>query len=468
MSEPEALFSVLRQSADAQCVAAIERAVREAVDRDLCRVNALTFAARHGLNEERVMAAFLHAARLGLFELSWNVLCPGCGGVLDAGATLKTLNREEYACGLCASGYEPILDEMVEVTFTVSSRVRRIAAHSPDTLPEVEYYRQIFWGSGVDLPETLGDSLAAFTIDSIELPPGEKAVLSVQLPSDFVILFDPVTHGAQFIDVKGEPTRERQTLSMVFNKLQTLVGTVELQPGPLRVSLDNQTDRRVLPGLWIAGDRLHDLLGRRRPFLTAKRLLTNQTFRDIYRTDTLDVDQRLKITSLTFLFTDLKGSTALYERVGDLVAYDLVRQHFRVLHEVVAAEAGAVVKTIGDAVMATFPTPDRALAAALRMREEMARINSERNNEDLLLKIGIHEGPCLAVTLNDHQDYFGQTVNMAARVQGLASSRAIIVTKPVVDDPNAAKILEKSGLHPTMQHAVLRGIGEETMVYEIP
>jgi class 3 adenylate cyclase len=468
VSEPEALFSVLRQSADAQCVAAIERAVREAADRDLCRVNALTFAAQHGLNEERVIAAFLHAARLGLFELSWNVLCPGCGGVLDAGATLKTLNREEYACGLCASGYEPILDEMVEVTFTVNSRVRRIAAHSPDTLPEVEYYRQIFWGSGVDLPETLGDSLAAFTIDSIELPPGEKAVLSVQLPSDFVILFDPVTHGAQFIDVKGEPTRERQTLSMVFNKLQTLVGTVELRPGPLRVSLDNQTDRRVLPGLWIAGDRLHDLLGRRRPFLTAKRLLTNQTFRDIYRTDTLDVDQRLKITSLTFLFTDLKGSTALYERVGDLVAYDLVRQHFRVLHEVVAAEAGAVVKTIGDAVMATFPTPDRALAAALRMREEMARINAERNNEDLLLKIGIHEGPCLAVTLNDHQDYFGQTVNMAARVQGLASSRAIIVTKPVVDDPNAAKILEKSGLHPTMQHAALRGIGEETMVYEIP
>ena len=468
MSEPEALFSVLRQSADAQCVAAIERAVREAPDRDLCRVNALTFAAQHGLDEERVIAAFLHAARLGLFELSWNVLCPGCGGVLDAGATLKTLNREEYACGLCASGYEPILDEMVEVTFTVSSRVRHIAAHSPDTLPEVEYYRQIFWGSGVDLPETLGDSLAAFTIDSIELPPGEKAVLSVQLPNDFVILFDPVTHGAQFIDVKGEPTRERQTLSMVFNKLQTLVGTVELRPGPLRVSLDNQTDRRVLPGLWIAGDRLHDLLGRRRPFLTAKRLLTNQTFRDIYRTDTLDVDQRLKITSLTFLFTDLKGSTALYERVGDLVAYDLVRQHFRVLHEVVAAEAGAVVKTIGDAVMATFPTPDRALAAALRMREEMARINSERNNEDLLLKIGIHEGPCLAVTLNDHQDYFGQTVNMAARVQGLASSRAIIVTKAVVDDPNAAKILEKSGLHPTMQHAALRGIGEETTVYEIP
>jgi class 3 adenylate cyclase len=468
MSESEALFGVLRQSADADCAAAIEREVREANDRDLCRINVLDFAAKHRLDEERTVAAFLHAARLGLFELSWNVLCPGCGGVLDAGATLKTVNHEEYACGLCAAGYEPTLDEMVEVTFTVSARVRRIAAHSPDTLPEVEYYRQMFWSSGVDLPETLGDSLAKFTVDSIELAPSERAVLSVHLPDDFVIIFDPVTHGTQFLDVKGEPTQERQTLSMVFNKVKAPVGTVEMRPGPLRLSLENRTDRRVLPALWIAGDALHQLLGKRKPFLTAKRLLTNQTFRDIYRADTLDVDQRLKITSLTFLFTDLKGSTALYERVGDLVAYDLVRQHFRILHEVVAAEAGAVVKTIGDAVMATFSTPDRALAAALRMREEMTRINAERHNDDLLLKIGIHEGPCLAVTLNNSQDYFGQTVNLAARVQGLASSRAIFVTQSVVEDPKAAKILEKSGLRPTMQHAALRGFADATTVYEIP
>jgi class 3 adenylate cyclase len=388
--------------------------------------------------------------------------------VLDAGATLRSVDRDEYDCGLCAAGYKPTLDEMVEVTFTVSPRVRNIGAHNPDTLPEVEYYRQIFWSSGVDLPDTLGDSLAGFTIDSIELPPGEKAQLSVQLPDKFVIVFDPVTHSTQFLDVKGEPTHERQTLSMVFNRLRAPVGTVEMRPGPLRLSLDNQTDRRVLPALWIAGDPLHDLLGKRRPFLTAKRLLSNQTFRDIYRTDTLSIDQRLKITSLTFLFTDLKGSTALYERVGDLVAYDLVRQHFHVLYDVVAAERGAVVKTIGDAVMATFVTPDRALAAALRMREEMTRINAERNNEDLLLKIGIHEGPCLAVTLNNSQDYFGQTVNLAARVQGLASSRAIFVTQSVVDDSRAAKILESSGLHPTMQRAALRGIADETTVFEIP
>src|SRR5246500_22423 len=112
MSEARNLFSVLRQSADPETVDAIEKLVQDAPDRALCRVNVLAFAAKDGLDEERAIAAFLHAARLGLFELSWNVLCPGCGGVLDAGTTLKTLNREEYACGLCASGYQPILDDM--------------------------------------------------------------------------------------------------------------------------------------------------------------------------------------------------------------------------------------------------------------------------------------------------------------------------------------------------------------------
>jgi len=185
---------------------------------------------------------------------------------------------------------------------------------------------------------------------------------------------------------------------------------------------------------------MHDLLGKRKHFLTAKRLLTNPTFRDISRTDTLDVDQRLKITSLTFLFTDLKGSTELYERVGDLVAYDMVREHFRVLHEVVASHAGAVVKTIGDAVMATFATPDQAVAAALEMRDAMGNLHA-RAEHDLVLKIGVHEGPCLAVMVNDRLDYFGQTVNIAARVQGLAVSRSIFATKTVVNDKQAADLL---------------------------
>lgn len=469
MTEAQTLFTALRQSADAAAVDAIERLVQEAPDRGLCRINALDFAARRGLDPDRVIAAFLHAARLGMFELSWSVLCPGCGGVLDAGASLKTVHQSEYVCALCATGYEPTLDEMVEVTFTVSPRVRRIAAHDPSSLPPGEYVRQIFWSSGMDFPEgSFEQILDEICLDLIELPAGEKALLSLTLPPQFVIVFESVTHTAQFIDVKGEPTRERQALSIVFNRARAPTTTIEMRPGPLRLSLDNRTDTRVVPGVYVANDKMHELLGKRKPFLTAKRLLSNQTFRDIYRTSTLDVDQRLKITSLTFLFTDLKGSTDLYERVGDLVAFDIVREHFQVLHEIIAAESGAVVKTIGDAVMATFPAPDRALAAALRIREAMRSLNAQHKSEDLLLKIGIHEGPCLAVTLNDRQDYFGQTVNIASRVQGMAVSRSILATGAVVDHPSTSALLESDGIKPTARRLPVRGIADELSVYEIP
>jgi class 3 adenylate cyclase len=463
--EADALFAALRESAKPEAVAAIERLITEAPDRALCRINALAFAAEHKLDEEEVIAAFLHAAKLGIFDLSWNILCPGCGGVLNSGTTLKTVNQADYSCALCAAAYEPTLDEMVEVTFTISPRVRKIAAHDPQTLPWIEYFRQLFWSSGVDLPndDRLANLIKEITLQTVELPPGEKVELSLQAPEAFLIVFDPVAHMSQFIDVKGEPTREQQSLAFVMTKDHAPTGTLEMRPGPLRIFLENRSASRTLPGIWIAGDKLHDLLGRRRAFLTAKRLLTNQTFRDIYRTDTLAVDQRLKITSLTFLFTDLKGSTELYERVGDLAAFDLVRAHFRVLNKIVAEQKGAVVKTIGDAVMATFPTPDRAMAAAFKMREAVKDLNG-----DLLLKIGIHTGPCLAVSLNDRQDYFGQTVNIAARVQGLATSRSIFATREVVADSESCRLLKENRIAATPQTRSLRGIANQFEIFEIP
>src|SRR6185312_10466592 len=376
MSEAHPLFDVLCKSADADCATALERLVREAPDRRLNRINVLDFARREGLNEQRAITAFLQATQIGLLDMSWNVLCPSCGGVLDANATLKTVRSKEYYCAFCACSSEATLDDLVEVSFTVSPRVRKIAAHNPDDLPIWEYHRQMFWGTGVDLPDEKFDATCQkLSLDAVELPAGEKALLSLQLPAEFVIVFEPVTHAAQYIEVKGEPTGERQNLALVYNNVLAPTGTLELRPGPLRLSLENRTGGRVLPTVWIAANDLQALTSKRRPFLNAKRLLSNQAFRDIYRTDTLDVDQRLKITSLTFLFTDLKGSTELYERVGDLVAFDLVREHFRTLNEIVAAEGGAVVKTIGDAVMATFLTPDHALAAAIRMRDAMRKLN---------------------------------------------------------------------------------------------
>ena len=469
MRDVQAQFSVLKQTADPSVADAILNLIAKGQDRELNRINVLDFSTRTGLDEERVISGFLHASRLGLFDLTWNVLCPGCGGVLDAHSTLKSLRHDDYHCGLCACGYEASVDEQVEVAFTVSPQVRRIAAHDPNTLPIWDYFKQVFWSSGVDLNEESFESLSNdVVLDALELPPREKAVLSLQLPPNFIIVFEPVTHAAQFIDVQGEPTRERQQLSLIYNRIQAPVGTMTLRPGPLRLSLDNQTDVRVLPSVFIAAEALHHLIGKRKPFLTAKRMLTNQTFRDVYKADNLNIDQRLKITSLTFLFTDLKGSTALYERVGDLVAFDLVRAHFHALLEIISSEKGAVVKTIGDAVMATFNRPEQALAAGLRIRAAMEKLNVERGTRDLVVKIGIHEGSCLAVMLNERQDYFGQTVNIAARVQGLSTSHAIHVTGSVIDAPAVTAILDKEAITPIQKQAALRGIADKMVVYEIP
>ncbi|MGF6312352.1 class 3 adenylate cyclase [Bradyrhizobium sp. i1.8.4] len=469
MSDTQAHFAVLRQTTDPDVVDAMQQLIVDGHDRDLNRINLLDFSSRTGLDQEKVISGFLHASRLGLFDMSWNVLCPGCGGVLDAHSTLKSLRHDDYNCALCAAGYEASVDDLVEVAFTVSPRVRRIGAHDPNTLPIWEYVRQMFWSSGIELNEgSLERLLKEVTLESLELPAGEKALLSLQLPKQFLIVFEPVTHSAHFFDVQGEPTTERQQFSIVFNKLQAPTGTTVLRPGPLRLSLDNQTDTRVLPAVWVAADALHELLGKRKPILTAKRMLSNQTFRDVFKADNLTVDQRLKITALTFLFTDLKGSTALYERVGDLVAFDLVRAHFHALLEIIASEHGAVVKTIGDAVMATFVRPEHALSAGLRMRAAMKQLNTERGKEDLIVKIGIHEGPCLAVTLNERQDYFGQTVNIAARVQSLSTSQEIHLTQPVMESAEVAGILDRAAIKPIQKEAALRGIADKLVVYEIP
>jgi class 3 adenylate cyclase len=467
MSETETLFAALRQAADEAVVDMLERMVREAPDHALNRMNPLDLAASAKVGEERVIATLLHAVSLGMLEMTWSVMCPSCAGVLSANKSLKTLNSAQYNCAFCAAGYETTLDNLVEVTFTISPRLRQIAAHNPDQLSAAEYYRQVFWSSAIDLKGDPEELLREVTLEIVDMPPGGRAILSLQVPKGTVIVFDPVTHAAQFLDVSGEETSERQNLSVIFNKVPTSVDTVAVRPGPLRLALENRTDGRVLPTVWVQNQALDDLLMRRKPILTAKRLLTNQTFRDLYRTDTLAIGQRLKILSLTFLFSDLKDSTALYERVGDLTAFDLVNEHFRLLQEIIASERGAIVKTIGDAVMATFETPDRAIAAALRMREAMSDLGAERQHQSLLLKMGIHEGSCLAVTLNGQQDYFGQTVNVASRVQGLAVSRSIVVTEQVVENADTKALLESNGLKPARRSVALSGIADKVAVYEI-
>ena len=471
MDEGDPRFLALTEHGVARpLVDAVRRFVREAPDHELGRINVLDFAERHGFDEDLVIEAFIVASRIGLVDMAWNVLCPGCGGVLGSNGSLRTIDRPAYNCALCAARYEVTLDELVEINFSVSPAIRRIAAHDPDTLPIWQYCRQMFFSPSLVMPNgvELDTMFERLSLGHAEIRSGEHATVAFDAPEQFLVVFEPVTHAAVFVDVKGASSPSVQELSIVHTPAGPAPSVLaDVRPGPVRLRITNATDHRILPAVFLADDEFHHLLTKR-PYLTAKRLICSQKFRDLYRAESIGVDQRLKIANLTMLFTDLKGSTELYERIGDLAAYDLVRSHFAVLAVVVREHGGGVVKTIGDAVMATFPSPQQGMRAALAMRAGIDRLNEDTGEDDLVVKIGLHQGGCLAVVSNERLAYFGQTVNIAARVQALAEGRAIHATGPVVMNPEVVSLLAGLHLTPVERRVTLKGIRDEVVVYEIP
>ena len=171
-----------------------------------------------------------------------------------------------------------------------------------------------------------------------------------------------------------------------------------------------------------------------RDALTAPEVISLQVFRDLFAEATLRPGDEAGVSQVALLFSDLQGSTALYERVGDAVAFNMVREHFALLASIVRDHDGAVVKTIGDAVMASFGDPANAVKAALAMQARIA-------DHELVLKLGIHVGPSVVVNLNDRLDYFGSTVNMAARLQGQSQGGDIVLSRAVADDPAVKPLL---------------------------
>ena len=191
--------------------------------------------------------------------------------------------------------------------------------------------------------------------------------------------------------------------------------------------------------------------------LTADWVATFQAFRDLCSTEVLRAGDEVAIGRVTLLFSDLRGSTALYEAVGDAAAYHLVRGHFAYLAAIVREHDGAVMKTIGDAVMAAFHDPLQALRAALAMQDRVRSFN-EAATAPIVLKLGLHEGPCIAVTLNDRLDYFGQAVNLAARLQGESRGGDIVLSLPLARLDGAADVMgDRLRREET---AVLRGVAE--------
>jgi class 3 adenylate cyclase len=145
-------------------------------------------------------------------------------------------------------------------------------------------------------------------------------------------------------------------------------------------------------------------------------------------------------------------------------AYFLVRQHFDILNNIIRERSGTIVKTIGDAVMAGFQRPQDAVLASIEMIEELSRFN-QISSQPLGLKVGVHRGRAIAVRLNDRIDYFGQDVNIAARVQGLAHVNEVCVTEAVMEAPGVRDIVK--GRSASRGYENLKGIGQKMEIHRI-
>jgi len=204
------------------------------------------------------------------------------------------------------------------------------------------------------------------------------------------------------------------------------------------------------------------------PPTTVHELMTVQAFRDWARDETLPAGEYLEVQRIAFWFSDLTGSTALYARQGDPWAYHLVREHFEVVFRAIHQAEGAVVKTMGDGVMAVFVSARQAVLAALsahRALDDFNRDHALSDDQKLALQVGIHLGPAIVVTLNDRLDYFGTTVNVAARVSDLARGGETVFTQAVLAEPGVEAMVHEH-LAGSFQTPV-RGLGQAITGYRL-
>jgi class 3 adenylate cyclase len=468
-------------------ISKLENFIRTAEEYDLFRVNPIQYATEKNVAESEAIDLFLHSAKLGLFEMEWHLVCPGCGHVVESLRNMHKLHSS-FTCNQCALDANVSLDDYIQVTFTISRTVREISFHNPESLSaeDLLYKYNLCRGTRSFIEGVKQeDALRAVTKLVTYLEPGEKrsiefstepgAVLISRVNENSVTGFmvgpeqalAPQNISAQFVDgslnvLNREVTRAGRLdfgyAGMTFDQLGSLL------TGSLTVDLENRLERRIC--FWLAmlpGQPSRTGVGFD-PFLSGKRLITTQTFRNLFRSETVSDNEGIGIKDITFLFTDLKGSTALYDQIGDPKAYYLVRQHFDTLGNIINHYEGATVKTIGDAVMATFMTPLDAVRASLEMLRDIEAFNNSITDK-LVLKIGIHTGHSIVVSLNDRIDYFGQTVNIAARVQALADADQIYISENVYSFPGVREALAHCEVVP--EQALVKGVSEKLQVHRI-
>ncbi|HVZ01463.1 MAG TPA: adenylate/guanylate cyclase domain-containing protein [Dongiaceae bacterium] len=400
--------------------------VLKAQEADLWHIRPLLLAREWRRPPLETIGLCLQAVRAGLLELRWDLLCPRCRVAKAWSGGLDRLPEGAH-CPSCNIDYGRDFSRNVEASFRPAEAVRRLESG--------EY---CLWGP-MSTPHVKVQ---------IALEPGESRTVAAHLP------FGP--YRLRTLEIGPECDIDWQAGG--FPTLMLGANTVAAgDPAPEgTVRLENRGNRArvaiVESRAWVADA------------LTADRVTALQAFRDLFSDDVLRPGDEVSIGRVTLLFSDLRGSTALYQKIGDANAYHLVRDHFAFMAKAIRDHEGAIVKTIGDAVMAAFARPEDGLAAAVAIQREVAAFNrahpTDGGSDAIAIKLGLHQGPCIVVTLNERLDYFGSTVNLAARLQGQSKGGDIVLSPEIAADPAVAPMLERlaaEGVPAVPDQAALKG-----------
>ena len=365
-------------------VSKLETELRTSEDRDAFRMNPLLFAEQKRMDVEESIALFLHGAHVGLFDMEWHLVCPLCSQYLASFSSLRHVSASYY-CATCHRHGEAALDDYIEITFTPREDVRQLKYHDPEKLPPMEYIREYRWSKGAFYPDgtTFLDLLNMIDVYTDFIEPGETKTHTATLNAGRLMGSDVIGRIEIDASVDGEVVTEPQTLDIELMEGGARISKTELAPGAVEITIKNSQSARaaveIHNGTHEMMQNVHLLQTPK--FLTGSRLLMNPTFRTLFTTERIDPTTGLSVKSVSILFTDLKGSTELYERIGDLEAFNIIQQHFERLGDVVGRHGGIVIKTIGDAVIASFPTPDVAVEAALDILKEINEVLADENEK---------------------------------------------------------------------------------------
>jgi class 3 adenylate cyclase len=382
---------------------------------------------------------FLHATRAGLLDFSWDVICPHCRGAASPQGSLAGVTARAH-CDSCQVDFVASFDQSVELTFTPNAAVRAV--------PRVDYC-------------VGGPQVTPHIVAQQSLPPGGRHRLPLALEAGRyrVRLAGEAAHhpfrvvpgaaAALRLDLGADPAPEGEVAADGGLELFNAAGEARLA----MVERVAWSDQAVM----------------------AAEVTSLQLFRDLFSREVLRPGAQLSVGTMTVVFTDLKNSTQLYREIGDAPAFGRVLTHFEILKAAVAAEDGGIVKTMGDAIMAVFPRPIAAVRAMARAQRGLAHPAAfalpagvtvpPSSLRPLLLKAGIHCGPCLAINQNDRLDYFGTTVNLTARLCGLGTGADLVLSAAVRADPEVAAHLADPAARFTVtaEPARLKGFGDEAL-----